>query len=182
MQEWLVGETYPDRESHQINWIELRDNIFSEEDNLKQLMMRMQMPSDLRVDPEGQRYRGYMVNWSNIWAIWNVDSSFKTFKPTLEFRQHDCVTDLKTVKHWILLLEAIMKLASRQVRARTQYGRSTLLDQSRTFQEREGSKYPNDGQSFDNMRTFVTELLELPDTEGRYWDRRFKMYKNDGPG
>ena len=98
----------------EIMWYDIRDAIFSGEDNMVQLMRYMQKPAKFGVQ-YGRRYRGYMVKWCNIYTIWTAQAGFKTFKPTLEFRQHPCTTDANEIKHWVLLLQAVMVLAQKLV-------------------------------------------------------------------
>ena len=164
----------------EIMWHDMRDAIFTEQDNMVQLMRWMQMPNNDR-DSDGQRHRGYMVNWCNIYTIWTDITGFKNFKPTLEFLQHPCTTDAAEIKHWVLLLQAVMALARKIVLAGTQYGFSKPLDEDGTFAEREGSKYPSDGLPFGDVKAYVTQLLGLSDTEGLYWENRYEKFKNDRP-
>jgi len=146
-----------------------------------ELMRRMQMKQD-GTDPDNdQRHRGYMVNWCNIYTIWTGKPGFKTFKPTLEFRQHPCVTSAGIIKHWVLLLQAVMVLAQKMMLQDTKYGSSEPLDQNTTFPEQEGSKYLNDGRPLETVRAYVTQLLGLSESEGLYWENRYDKYKNDRP-
>lgn len=164
----------------EITWHDMRDAIFTEQDNMVQLMRWMQKPSDDR-DSDGQRHRGYMVNWCNIYTIWTDIAGFKNFKPTLEFRQHPCTTDAAEIKHWVLLLQAVMALARKMVLADTKYGLSQALDEDGKFAEREGSKYPHDGLPFGDVKAYVTQLLGLSESEGLYWENRYENFKNDRP-
>ena len=168
------------KDPSEVMWHDIRDEVFSEKDNMAQLMQYMQKPEKDDI-PDGQRHRGYMVNWCNIYTIWTAQAGFKNFKPTLEFRQHPCTTDANEIKHWVLLLQAVMVLARKMVLQDTKYGASEPLDQNRTSAEREASKYPNNGWPFQDVKSYVTQLLGLSDAEGLYWENRYEKYKDDRP-
>ena len=178
MQEYLAGDL--GKESHEIGWNDMRDFVFSEQDNLADIIMHMQMPKEPS-DYLGQRHRGYMVNWCNIYSIWTGEPSFKTIKPTLEFRQHPCSIDAGIIKHWILLLEAVMRLAAQLVQQQTRYASSLPLDTAMSYAERDASKYPNNGLPFGTVGAYVNRLLNLDESERRYWEGRYDEYKNDRP-
>jgi hypothetical protein len=178
MCEWLASDL--GKSADEITWQNLRDEIFADNDNLVHLMQYMQEPVE-NTNYEGQRSRSYMVNWCNIYTIWAGETNFKNFKPTLEFRQHPCTIDADEIKHWVLLLQAVMKVAGDMVVTDTRYGTNEPLDQSRTYAEREGSKYPHAGLPFGTVKAYVTQLLGLDETEGLYWENRFEKFKDDRP-
>lgn len=170
--------------AHEVGWNEMRDYIFKEEDNMVKVMQYMQRPRD-EERPELQRHRGYIYNWGNIYTMWTPDrenNSFKPFKPTLEFRQHPCCTTVEEVRHRVLLLEAVMRVAERKDGQTTKYASETLLDANMPPGEREGSKYYNGGHPYGTMREFVAEFLRLDGNEVQYWEAMYDKYKNDRPG
>ncbi|EXJ96200.1 hypothetical protein A1O1_01326 [Capronia coronata CBS 617.96] len=165
---------------HQLR--EIRDQIFQEQGTIFDLVELLQRPTDAS-DRHGNRHRGYMYNFANLWALAKGETPWKPIKPTIEFRQHACTLDSEVVRHWVPLLEAIVNTAERKAAQTTQFNNSTPLDATRTFAEREASKYPTASGTwpYETMQSFCVRFLGLDDEEGDYWQGRFETYKDDRP-
>ncbi|KIW50697.1 hypothetical protein PV05_09485 [Exophiala xenobiotica] len=155
----------------------IRDSIFKEGGSIFDLVKLLQKP-----DPkdENHRYRGYMYNFANLWTLAKNETPWKPIKPTLEFRQHACTTDVNVIRHWVTLLEAIARTAERKAASTKQHS-GILLDATRTYAEREASKYPSASWPFESMSEFSVRLLDLDADEGLYWQDRYERYKDDRP-
>lgn len=160
----------------------IREIIFQDGGNIFDLAKHLQQ----KRDNSAELYRGYIYNFSNLYNLARSDPSGAPIKPTIEFRQHACTLDVKVLQHWVKLLEAIVRTAERKATQMTQYNSSRPLDQSQSFAEREGSKYPSSNRTaspwpYESMTEFCGALLELDEEEGRYWQERYDQYKDDRP-
>ena len=79
--------------------------IFSATD-ITSLVHLLQRPKNEH-RPDGDMYRGYMYNFSNILTFYQTGKG----KPTVEFRQHECCIDAQVVERWVNFTEAIVKKA-----------------------------------------------------------------------
>jgi hypothetical protein len=127
-----------------------------------------------------------MYNFANLWALAKGETPWKPIKPTIEFRQHACTLDVEVVRHWVTLLEAIVKVAAKKAAQSTQHNNLTALDPTRSFAEREASKYPVLSSSSlpwpcETMNDFCVRFLGLDDEEGYYWQARYEQFKDDRP-
>ncbi|KIV77517.1 hypothetical protein PV11_09307 [Exophiala sideris] len=157
--------------SHQSLLDATRDAIFMENGNIFDLVKLLQKPKDPLV-PNGHRHRGYIYNFANLWALAKNDTPWKPIKPTVEFRQHACTTDVVVIKHWVTLIEAIVRMAESKA--------TSTMQANGTFAEREASKYPS-SWPYDNVRELCVTFLGLDEEEGWYWQSRFELYSDDRP-
>ncbi len=131
-------------------------------------------------DDKGNPYRGYMYNFANLVNLARNETRWKSIKPTVEFRQHACALDADVLKHWVTLLEAIVRKAEDNA---SKAASEEMME--RTYSEQEASKCPvSTAQApwpYQNMKLFCTEFLGLNEVEGEYWLGRFEEYKNDRP-
>ncbi|KAK4936859.1 hypothetical protein LTR10_022381 [Elasticomyces elasticus] len=155
--------------SHQSLLDATRDAIFMENGNIFDLVKLLRRPKDPLV-PDGHRHRGYIYNFANLWALAKNDTPWKPIKPTVEFRQHACTTDVVVIKHWVTLIEAIVRMAESKA--------TSTMQANGTFAEREASKYPS-SWPYDNVPELCVTFLGLDEEEGSYWQRSFELYKDD---
>jgi hypothetical protein len=155
----------------------IRDNIFKEGGSIFDLVKLLQKPD---TKDQSHRHRGYMYNFANLWALAKNETPWKPIKPTVEFRQHACTTDVGAIRHWVTLLEAIVRVAERKAASTKQHS-GILLDATSTYAEREASKYPSVSWPFQSMSEFCVRLLDLDADEGQYWEERYERYKDDRP-
>ncbi|KAG9783865.1 hypothetical protein KCU88_g2899, partial [Aureobasidium melanogenum] len=165
--------------------LDIRDKIFQEQGTIFDLISLLQRPKNPAL-PDGHRHRGYMYNFANLWTMATGDTPWKPIKPTIEFRQHACTTDVDAVRHWVVLLEAIVRAAERKAAQTTEGNTSISIDASRSFAERETSKYRTGTTTtlswpYESMYNFCVRFLELDEDEGNYWQGRFDLYKGDRP-
>lgn len=169
---------------HQLH--EIRDKIFQEKGtifDLVELLQRPKNPSDIH----GDRHRGYMYNFANLWALAKGQTPWKPIKPTIEFRQHACTQDVEAIQHWVNLLEALVRAAETKAAQTTQFNGSSPLETTRPFAEREASKYPSSSSTslpwpHETMNSFCVRFLGLDLDEADYWQARFDRCKDDRPG
>ncbi|KAL6250702.1 hypothetical protein RBB50_003005 [Rhinocladiella similis] len=176
---YLHGKLLAQAPTHEHPGI-IRDCIFKEQGHILDLIGNLQKP-----DPKkpGNVHRGYMYNFANLLAVEKNATSWKSIKPTVEFRQHACTTDIGVIQHWVILLEAIVRKA--EAFASTTTHRTTeSTNTTHTYAEREASKYSSACTSswpYTDMKSFCADFLNLQDEEGRYWQTRYEQYKDDRP-
>lgn len=154
--------------------------IFVEGGDIYELINCLQQGSDLMVDSP---FRGFMYNWANLWAYAKDKTLLKPKKPTIEFRQHDATVDYIVIKHWVVLLEAIVRKAEEKARQSTRYGTNEPLDLTESYAKVQGAKYPEfkSGWPLENIQQFCVDFLGLPAKEGRYWQKRQARFEKDRP-
>ncbi|KIW12301.1 hypothetical protein PV08_09578 [Exophiala spinifera] len=158
----------------------IRDCIFKEHGNVLDLVENLQRPIP---DKPGTVHRGYMYNFANLVVMENNTTSWKPIKPTVEFRQHACTTDIGVIQHWVDLLEAIVRKAEESAATTTNHSREAT-NTTRTFAERAASKYSRTCTTswpYTNMKDFCVDFLNLHEDEGEYWQTRYDQYKDDRP-
>lgn len=165
--------------------LEIENSIFTEHDDIFGLIKKIQRP-DSNQNENGPRFRGYIYNFANLWAFAKNETNWKPIKPTIEFRQHDCTTDADSVKHWIIFLEALVRVAEQKSSQTTKYNSKTQLDISKTYSAQQRDKYPSGeaiGRSwpYDNMYRFCVSFLGLDKEEATYWQGRYDLHANDRP-
>lgn len=74
--------------------------------SIPELVRLLQRPKKVK-EPEGNVYRGYMYNFSNILNFY----LHGTDKPTVEFRQHECCIDAEKVWRWVRFVEGLVRKA-----------------------------------------------------------------------
>ncbi|KAI1619430.1 hypothetical protein EDD37DRAFT_217138 [Exophiala viscosa] len=136
-----------------------RNAIFRANGDIFDLVKLLQRPKDPLI-PDGHRHRGYIYNFANLWALAKNETPWKPIKPTVEFRQHACTTDILVIKHWVTLLEAIVRMAESKA--------TSTMRGNGTFAEREAGKYPS-SWPYNSMREFCVTFLGLSVEEGMYW-------------
>ncbi|ETI29245.1 hypothetical protein G647_01698 [Cladophialophora carrionii CBS 160.54] len=155
--------------------LDVKDAIFKQDGDIFDLVDLLQ-----HRDAKGNTYRGYMYNFANLVNLARNETSWKSIKPTVEFRQHACTTDPAVLECWVTLLEAII------CKTDDNAARAVAGDMvGKTYTEQEASKYPTSTEATPwpcrDMRTFCTELLGLNENEAEYWQGRFNMFKDDRP-
>jgi len=159
--------------------------IFTENDDIFDLIKKVQRP-DSNQSEDGPRFRGYIYNFANLWSFAKNESNWKPIKPTVEFRQHDCTTDVDAVKHWITFLEALVRVAGEKANQTTRYNSNTSLDSSKSYSAQQRDKYPS-GEAIgrpwphDNMYRFCVSFLGLDKGEAAYWQGRYDLHVGDRP-
>jgi hypothetical protein len=156
--------------------VDMKDAIFKQGENIFGLVDVLQ-----HRDERGHTYRGYMYNFANLVNLARNETSWKPIKPTVEFRQHACTTDPAVLKHWVTLLEAIVRKA--EDNASTDVPEDMV---EKSYAEQEVSKYPASTTEeapwpYQDMKAFCTEFLGLNEQEGGYWQGRFNTFKDDRP-
>ncbi|KIW72105.1 hypothetical protein PV04_00325 [Phialophora macrospora] len=155
--------------------LDMKDVIFKQSGNIFGLVDVLQ-----HQDEKGNTSRGYMYNFANLVNLARNETSWKSIKPTIEFRQHACTTDPAVLEHWVTLLEAIVRKADDN--ASTEVAEAMM---EKTYSEREVSKYaPSTDETtwpYQDMKAFCTEFLGLNEQEGGYWQGRFNTFKDDRP-
>jgi len=159
----IVGSTTPSN---------IAQTIFQQNGSLAGLIQTVQGPKNASL-PNGERHRGYMVNWNNLWALeQDLNDTWKAPKPTIEFRQHECTTDPKAIQSWVEFLLAIVRKAEEMAHKVTDA-------QNPSFADNEARKYP-EVLPFGNVTDFC-KFLELDETGILYWQGRYAKYENDRP-
>lgn len=147
----------------------LNDAIFKKDGTIYDLVDVFQ-----HKDNKGRTYRGYMYNFANLVNLASNEASWKSIKPTVEFRQHACALDISTLKHWVSLLEAIVRKAEKMAKEST----------GGAYAEIEAGKYPvatGAPWPHQDMKSFCTTFLGLSNEDGDYWQARFEKHKDDRP-
>ncbi|KAJ9622112.1 hypothetical protein H2204_011693 [Knufia peltigerae] len=166
----------PSHEHHNI----IRDTIFEEHGSIRDLIENLQKPLP---NKPGNVHRGYMYNFANLLAMEKNTTSWKSIKPTVEFRQHACTTDTDVIQHWVILLEAIVRKAE-EFAAITTHHSTNSTNPAHTYAEQEAGKYPTTYASswpYTNMKDFCVDFLNMQEEAGRYWQTRHEQYKDDRP-
>lgn len=171
--------------SSRANGQTIENSIFKEQGDIFSLIELLQRP-DNHQHRDGPRFRGYIYNFANLWAFATNETNWKPIKPTVEFRQHDCTTDAGVVKHWIIFLEALVRVAEKMPFQTTRYNSKTQLDTSKTYSAQQRDKYPSGegiGRSwpYDNMYRFCISFLGLGKEEAIYWQGRYDLHADDRP-
>ena len=103
---------------------------------------------------EGDVYRGYMYNFSNLYDFVRTGKG----KPTVEFRQHECCIDAENVGKWVNFTHATVKMAEQMSRT------PEYMPSPRTVDE-------------------LTQWLGLDEEDRRYWAERHERFsKNQNQG
>ncbi|EXJ65276.1 hypothetical protein A1O7_01617 [Cladophialophora yegresii CBS 114405] len=155
--------------------LDVKDAIFKQDGDIFDLVDRLQ-----HRDEKGNTYRGYMYNFANLVNLARDETSWKSIKPTVEFRQHACTTDPAVLERWVTLLGAIVR------KAEDNASRAVREDMmGRAYAEREALKYLTSTEGrpwpYEDMRPFCTEFLGLGEQEAGYWQGRFNRFKDDRP-
>jgi hypothetical protein len=163
----------------------IENSIFKEQGDIFSLIKLLQRPNNPQ-RKDGPRFRGYIYNFANLWAFATNETTWKPIKPTVEFRQHDCTTDAGVVNHWIIFLEALVRIAEKMPFRMTKYNSKTQLDTSMTYSAQQRDKYPSGegiGRSwpYDNMYRFCISFLGLGKEEAMYWQGRYDLHASDRP-
>lgn len=167
----------------------MEDHIFQEHASIFSLI-RLLQKSDPHRNQAGEydapRFRGYIYNFANLWAFAEGVTTHKPTKPTVEFRQHDCTTEPGVVKHWIIFLEALVRVAEEKSLQTTKFNSKTELDTTKPYSVQQRDKYPTRERSshswaYDNMYQFCSRFLGLDKEEATYWQGRFDLHKDDRP-
>lgn len=167
----------------------IEDHIFQDQGSIFGLIRQLQK-SDPHQNAESEydapRFRGYIYNFANLWAFAENMPSTKPIKPTVEFRQHDCTTEPGVGKHWIIFLEALVRVADEKSSQTTKYNSKALLDASKPYSAQQRDKYPSregGGHSwaYDDIDRFCTRFLGLEKEEAKYWQGRFDLHAEDRP-
>ncbi len=95
----LLGLSYPTPASA------MAEAIFSAT-SVPALVHLLQRPKNDKI-PQGDVYRGYMYNFSNILNFYLHGAG----KPAVEFRQHECCIDAEAVGRWVRFVERVVRKA-----------------------------------------------------------------------
>ncbi|KAK5064432.1 hypothetical protein LTR84_000265 [Exophiala bonariae] len=168
----------------------MEDHIFQEQCSIFSLIRLLQKCDPHKSQEFGEwdapRFRGYIYNFANLWAFAEGGTNDKPAKPTVEFRQHDCTTEPGVIKHWIIFLEALIRVAEEKSLETTKFYSKTQLDMTKPYSAQQRDKYPTrEGSSYswayDNMYQFCARFLGLDKEEATYWQGRFDLHKDDRP-
>jgi hypothetical protein len=119
------------------------------------------------------------INFENL-SSFNQQRDDKPL--TLEFRQHESITDPTAIKHWIIFVLSLVRAAERkakQLPSPTSLS-TTNLKRFRTYAQRHGQKYHMVSHTLDGHLEDLSDLLDFQDHQRKYWLGRLKEVKPGG--
>ena len=153
----------------------LAATIFHKTQSFTDLINLIQRPKDTN-NPYGERFRGYMYNFANLYNIalgTRVEETWKVPKPTVEFRQHECTVDAEEVGRWVRFTESVCRKAGEMATLET-----GGKEEEGEYAENEAGKYGDKGSG--SMREYCA-WLGLGGEDGEYWQERWERNCGDRP-